>query len=954
MIGAALFCAIVVGSEVDFERDVAPIFEARCLSCHDDVKRKGGLSLVRRVDALSGGDSGDPAIVPGDPDGSGLIAAVSAEAGEVPSMPRKQTPLENTEVAILREWIARGANWPDDRALHDRAAEYEFAERANWWSLKPLEHVTPPRGAEGAMAANSIDAFLDAFLDEAIEGRGLEVSPLADRRTLIRRVTFDLTGLPPAPEDVAAFVADERDDAYERWVDRLLASPRYGERFARAWLDLVHFGETHGYDKDKPRPNAWPYRDYVIRNLNADKPYDRFVLEQLAGDVIAPHDGDAIVATGFIAAGPWDFVGHVELREGTKDKAITRNLDRDDMVTTTMSTFASATVHCARCHDHKFDAIRQLDYYSLQAVFAGVERADREYDGDAGVARDRERLRRDLARIDAPSNAAPSNAAPSNDAHVRLGWHGELSARAEAECWVGVDLGSPTPIDEVIVVPAHEAYGGWPGPGFGFPLRFVVEVANAADFGDARVLADFTGRDFANPGDRPLITRGDGSPARYVRVRASKLWPRTGDFAFALGELIVANNGRNAAAKRPGIASSSIEAAPRWSLENLTDGRTRSGDLDDSAASFHPWRTRIESRANLEAALAALGAAHVVYAVTPVVGATGSGPPNAFPRPIHLLLRGDVSAPDPVHGAVAPGALSAVAAIPSRFEDSADEGARRLALAQWLVSPENPLTWRSIVNRVWGWHFGNGIVTTPNDFGHMGALPSHPRLLDWLARDFLDRGASLKALHRAIVTTKAYRRSSLATPRQLAEDGSNVWLARSPRRRLDAEQFHDSLLWLADRLDPTIGGPSIRRFAFHDDHSPIYDYSEFEPDLSSPQRRAIYRFVVRSVADPFFDGLDCPDASLLTPKRNETITALSALALQNDPFVFEACVRFAERLQRDRPDDRVAQVEFAFQLALSRPPTKDESEAFVAHASRHGLAAMCRVLVNLAEFSYID
>ncbi|MEW4570849.1 PSD1 and planctomycete cytochrome C domain-containing protein [Tautonia sp. JC769] len=348
-----------------FDR-VAPILETRCLHCHGGDRPKGSLSLETREGLHAGGFSG-PAIDPEEPEYSLLLDLVS---GGEPRMPPEGDPLDAEQVEAIREWVEAGAPWPEGLALRDR--RFEDA----WWSLTPLVRPDVPEVPGRDRVRNPIDAFI---LDR-LKSEGLTPAPEADRRTLIRRATFDLTGLPPTPEEVDAFLADDRPDAFDRVVDRLIASPRYGERRARRWLDLVHYGDTHGYDKDKRRPHAWPYRDYVIRSFNEDTPYPRFIQEQVAGDVLFPGEPDGVIATGFISAGPWDFVGHVELREGTVDKEKTRLIDRDDMLANTMSSFVSLTVHCARCHDHKFDPIPQVDYYRLQAVFAGVERGDRPID----------------------------------------------------------------------------------------------------------------------------------------------------------------------------------------------------------------------------------------------------------------------------------------------------------------------------------------------------------------------------------------------------------------------------------------------------------------------------------------------------------------------------------------------------------------------------------------------
>ena len=366
------------GRRVDFERDIRPIFAENCNKCHGDKKQRGGFRLDRRADAIRGGDSGEAAIVPGQGSESRLIRLVAGLEPDL-TMPPKGPRLDAQRVNLLRAWIDQGAEWPDNRVA---------GEPETHWSLTPLARPTVPETTDSDWVRGPIDAFVRAMHAE----KGLAPAPEADRRTLIRRLSFDLIGLPPTPEEVESYLDDTRPDAYERLVDRLLESPRYGERWARHWMDAVHFAETHGHDQDRPRPNAWPYRDYLIRSFNDDKPYARFVAEQVAGDVLYPDDPQATVALGFLAAGPWDESSQSNVRDDTVDKKIAQNLDRDDMVMTTMSTFTSATVQCARCHDHKFDPITQAEYYNLQAVFAGVERADRPYHLDPKA----ESLRRPL------------------------------------------------------------------------------------------------------------------------------------------------------------------------------------------------------------------------------------------------------------------------------------------------------------------------------------------------------------------------------------------------------------------------------------------------------------------------------------------------------------------------------------------------------------------------------
>ncbi len=572
------------------------------------------------------------------------------------------------------------------------------------WAFKPAIRPELPFARH---VANPIDGFIRAKLAD----NGLSPSPPANRRTLARRVYFDLIGLPPSFEDVRRFEQDPDPLAYEKLLDRLLASPHYGERWARHWLDVVHFGETHGYDKDKIRPHAWPYRDYVIRAFNQDKPYSRFIQEQLAGDVLFPGAADSIIALGFIAAGPWDYVGHAELPITKTDGLIARYNDRDDMVMTAMSTFQSLTIHCARCHDHKFDPISQRDYYGLQAVFAGVDRANRPY--------------------------------------------------------------------------------------------------------------------------------------------------------------------------------------------AVLDGKTQ-----------------------------------LVYAAASDFPPEGSFKPAKGMRPVHFLPRGDVTRP---------GDLMKPAALATTFDlpDSRSEADRRAALARWLTSPANMLTRRSIVNRVWQYHFGRGLVDTPNDFGRMGSPPTHPELLDWLAFWFMDHGESIKDLHRLLLTSDTYRQSSANKADYAKIDGDNRFLWRMNRTRLDAEVVRDSMLFAAGNLDTTMGGPSVRNFYFKDDHSPVYDYSRGAMD----SRRSIYRHIVRSVPDPFMDCLDAADPSLLTARRNTTLTALQALSTLNNPFVIRQSEVFAGRAK---------DVRTAFELALSRTPTETELLTLTAYTQKHGLTNVCRLIFNTTEFMFAD
>jgi mono/diheme cytochrome c family protein len=566
-----------------FREKVAPILERRCIHCHGESTPKGALSLSSASGLKKGGRTG-AVIVSGKPDESLLLDMI---AGDPPAMPVKDKPLSTEEVDAIRRWVAAGAVWPADLLLKDRRFEGQ-----RWWAFEPLVRPPVPASAERTWALTPIDAFVLASLAE----QKLAPSPQADRRTLIRRLTFDLIGLPPTPDEIDAFVHDPDPGAYDAIVDRLLASPHYGERWGRHWLDVVHYGDTHGYDKDKRRDHAWPYRDYVIAAFNTDLPYGRFIREQIAGDIFEPADSRGAVATGFIAAGPWDFVGQVELREGTVDKLKTRLLDRDDMVSSTMSTFVSMTVHCARCHDHKFDPIAQTDYYRLQAVFAGVDRGDRPYVSAsqterllllekrrAALAARTQSVADRIAALTCPDVADLDNQISALHRQLRLspkvvpdqlspsnGYHSAIHPQAEATAWVQVDLGAVMPIDEIRLIPARPT--DFPDtPGFGFPGRFHVDLSNDPTFVRAERLVSIEQPDRVTLDDEPYVVRPQGRPSRFVRVTATRLWKRHDDYVFALGELEVISAGANRASGASVTALDSIEGG-RWARTNVVDG----------------------------------------------------------------------------------------------------------------------------------------------------------------------------------------------------------------------------------------------------------------------------------------------------------------------------------------------------------------------------------------------
>ena len=986
-----VFSCLCSGSRLQaddlFSQQVVPLLQRRCLSCHNSEDRKGEFSLQTAADLAASGT-----VQAGNPDESSLLSNVLPQAGRPPAMPKDGKALSASELDILRQWIAAGANWTDGVVLQPPVID-DF----DWWSFKPMAQQTPPAFTDAAALAwvrNPIDAFVLKTMRE----QGLQPAPAADRRTLIRRLSFDLLGLPPTVEEIDAFVNDSDPGAWERLVDRMLASPHYGERWARHWLDVVRYADTCGYDKDKLRPNAWPYRDYVIEAFNTDKPYDRFVQEQIAGDVLFPNDASVIPALGFIAAGPWDFIGHVEVPESKIDGQVARNLDRDDMVCGTLNAFCSLTIQCARCHNHKFDPFTQEHYYGLQAVFAAVDRAERPYGTDPEIERQRRELT--AARAAAVQSRDELQAAVRRDGGAELqaleaevarlkplaqppekkpeyGYHSQIASAAATEKWVQVEFPENRTVASIVLHPCHDEFGGI-GAGFGFPVRFRIEVAETTAGAQSpavfRTVLDQTTADVANPGLNPVMVSVD-SDIRFIRVTATQLAPRSGDFIFAIAELEALDpGGRNLALDSKVTALDSIEAGPRWRQSNLTDGIWPAAADPAAAASLANANIRLQTRltelltperqlqqkkfnetiAESDKALAALPAGRMVYA-----GATHFTPQGNFqptqgkPRTIRLLHRGNETQP---RQEVVPGTVPLQSGETPLFPLAADhtEGDRRAALAHWITRADHPLTWRSIVNRVWQAHFGRGIVDSPNDFGRMGQLPTHPQLLDWLAAEFRRNGQSFRSLHRLILTSSTWQQSSQASTEQLQLDADNRWLSRMNRRRLTAEEIRDAVLAVSGRLNLQMGGPGFYLFELEKtDHSPHYEYHKFNPEDPKSHRRSVYRFVVRSQPDPFMTTLDCADSSQSTPRRHETTTALQALSLLNNRFNLVMSQYFAEQVQQQTAV-AAEQSAIAFQRATGRKPDPEELAQLQQFTAQHGLPATCRLLFNLNEFVFVE
>ena len=692
-------------SPVDFGRDVAPIFEQHCIRCHQPSNKKAGLSLATATDLKS-----NEYIVAGDPDTSYLTEVVTARPGERPMMPKEGAPLSAEAVSVIRDWIRDGAHWPDDVVIKIRARADQ-----NWWSLRPINAIEPPSaGVPTDWQSNPIDRFIYTRLAAS----GMRPNPPADRRTLIRRVSYDLTGLPPTSEETAAFVRDGSPRAYEELVDRLLASPRYGEQWGRHWLDVVRFGESTGYEVNHLVDNAWPYRDYVIRSFNEDKPFDRMVVEQLAADSAVAGDPSVEVALTFLVCGPFDIVGNKDLVQAAQIRADTV----DEMIRATSEAFLGLTVGCARCHDHKFDPITTRDYYSLYATFAGV------YHGESKPATD----------------AAAKPARPS----------------------------------------PHNGY-------FEQPLE-----------------------------TQHVFERGD---------------------AQHKGEAVV-----------PASISTLAKAAKGYALA-----------------------------------------------------------------------------------------------------DDAPERERRKALAQWLVAADNPLTPRVLANRLWQFHFGTGIVATPNDFGYMGERPTHPELLDWLAKRLVVEGWRLKAMHKLIVMSQTYQQTShyLDDDGKLDADMRLLW--RFPPRRLRAEEIRDTILFVSGKLDERMGGPGFRLYQYTRDN--VATYTALESFGPETYRRSVYHQNARASRVDLLTDFDAPDCAFSISRRVPTTTPSQALALMNHSFTLAMADALAKRLSSATDAaNHDEQIKLGFELAFAREPTPAEQAAAAALVEKFGVRAFCRALLNSSELIYVN
>ena len=988
---------------IDFARDVFPLLKQHCFECHGAGKQKSSLRLDVKSLAFKGGENFPSLIKPGHSAESVLIRVVAGleDGFLMPPNSNGKPTLTIDEIARVRRWIDQGAKWPDDVGT-------QLDDPLKHWSYQSVKRPALP-AIGPTNATRPIDQFIRARLSQA----GLSPSPAAEPRTLIRRLSFDLRGLPPTPAEVSEFLTDCEpplglEGAYGRLVNRMLESPHVGERWARHWLDIAHYADTHGFERDQRRDNAFHFRDYVIRAFNADKPYDQFLREQIAGDIIAPDDRDSITATGFLAAGPWDFVGQVEARSDVLKRAA-RADDLNDIVAQVMTATVGVTAHCARCHDHKLDPITQREYYSLWAVFAGVKRGDRDINDRAArevVAR-KQQVEKRLTELAAaigklsPSGLSVADIVGGGDGRgtqtkglglhpvkgtltrEKFGFHNGAVAnqfvRTASKFVDGVVIPDggpnrslPVPVSSTGLVlkdipdtsaAAWDAIRNGPvnsmhttkidGIDYDAPSRTMLTLhANAAITFDLAAIRDASGsrvmRFRATVGNAGNPDRQTADCHVYVdgelKERRLKFERQSKGLAVDV-ELPVTSRFLTLVATDSGDGIGSDQIF-------FGDPLLVSDELPDlSVEQRQELATLRAEQTKLKAELAALPSPQKVYALV-----------TESPAPTTILKRGD---PEQPSTEVTPGTIHCLPMLTADFgANDLPEGQRRRMLADWITHPDHPLTRRVIVNRLWQHHFGVGLVDTPSDFGRGGGKPTHPELLDWLADELLHpsdptaKPWSLKHIHRLIVSSETYRQRSDVTSRPSAAvdpnslDASNRWLWRMSARRLDAESLRDAVLSVSGKLNRTMFGPGYRDFDYQEEYAPVYRYVTADsPDL---WRRSIYRFVVRTTPQQFLTALDCPDPANLTPTRNVTTTALQALALFNNEFMLRQSGYLAERVASEVGTSRADQIRRAFELTFGRSPTAQEATAAERLAVQQGLSAVCRGLLNANEFLSVD
>jgi len=1000
--GLASVSTDVSGADrINFDAQVAPIFAEHCIACHSGDQPKGGLSLAEADAAAKGGESGI-VLVSGKSSKSLLWKRV--QEGEMPP----GRPLNAEQKAILKTWIDEGTQWGTS-PIDPFAVTTSLRAGRDWWSLQPPGKSDPPAVVDAVAdtGGNSIDAFVLAKLQRA----GLSPSDEATPRVLIRRLYFDLTGLPPDPDKVAEFVRTAADSgSWEKLIDELLASKHYGERWGRHWLDVVRFGESDGFERNFPRRNAWPYRDWVIQALNEDLPYTEFVRMQLIGDLLQGGPEGA-AATGFWVAG----VHNTVVGGSRRMKLLARQDEIEEVLATVGQTFVGLTVNCARCHDHKFDPITQKEFYQLASSISGLGYGERTMKSEIDAA-ELTRIGKQLKTLQSELSAIDTRARKEILAARKKGrvktpdppaafarWEfehdlqdsiGELHGKAVGNARIengalvvgGEAFVQTVPLNKDVAEKTLEAWvvldnleqrgGGAIAIGTRNGVVFDAIVFGerepkhwmAGSNGFVRT-ESFRAAEETEATKQPvhfaIVYSSDGTITGYRNgipygssIRKSGLQAyRAGEseIVFGLRHKPVGSNKHlqariqkaaiyDRALSPEEVAASSGDTAgyvpEKQLIEWLTDNkRQRREQLQRQIALEIKARDAIHAKASRK-----------IYTLTPGGGAKTS-----------VLLRGDPENPGET---VSPGAVASVTGVHADFglAPDAPEADRRRKLAAWITDRNNPLFARVIVNRVWHYHFGTGLVDTPNDFGFNGGRPSHPELLDWLSVWFQEHGYSLKKLHRLILSSRTWRQAGYVKlsdghdpdrKNPMNSDAGNRLLWKMTPRRLEAESVRDAMLVVAGSLNRQTGGPGFEDVSIISNNGTNY----YEPRVVEGEpyfRRTVYRFNPRGGRTALLDTFDCPDPATAAPRRAITTTPLQALSLLNNSFVLQMSDAFKARVEQSAGAKQSDQVTLAWQIALSREPDQEERRLSEQLLSRHGLAALCRGLFNSNEFVIIE
>jgi len=892
----------LVLADGNFERDVLPILREHCIECHGPDLQESKLRLDNMLAALRGGNSGEPIVVPGDSQKSHLIERITNQDAKL-RMPPGTSPLAESEIDQLRAWINNEGQWQEiRRSLLKTTTDH--------WSFQPLIRPSVP----ASKYANAIDAFVESKLNDV----GLKMSGSVEKRRLIRRLYLVMHGIPPSQDRLTAFLEDNRPDAWQRLVDEVLNSSRYGERWASHWLDLVRFGETNGFETNRERDNAYHYRDWVIDAFNTDKPYDQFIKQQIAGDVMGEPIG-----TGFLVAGPNDIVKGQDPLLGLMQ----RQDELADMVNTTGTTFLGLTTGCARCHNHKFDPISQTDYYAMQAVFAGVEHGEQALPlAPAAKAKVEaievqiQQLRESLAKYTRNNRMREPVNAVENTEHFS-----PVQSRWVRFAVAATNSGEPC-IDEFQVFAgsqnvalASQGAAATSSGNLDHPLHKLQQI-NDGQFGNPQSW-------IANSISGSWVQIELPQPLTIDRI----VWSRDqhGRYGDRLATEYQIETSMNGTAWS--LIASSADRLPFVKGTALANQFILNGLPEEEARLAKQSLNRIQALGKKKEALLA---SSKVYSGT-----------FFQPAATYRMFRGDPTAPKEQ---VTPGAIESLGAFSLSWD--APEQQRRIELANWIASADNPLTARVLVNRLWQFHFGTGLVDTPSDFGANGTAPSHPQLLDWLASEFVHRDWSMKEMHRLILSSKTWQQDSRPRAEAMQLDASSRLLWRFPPRRLEAEGIRDCILTASGKLDLTVGGPGFSAFEVAMEN--VRHYFPKKDYGPNDWRRMIYMTKVRQEKDSIFGLFDCPDGSQVTPKRSRSTTPLQALNLLNSRFVMQQAELFSDRLSHERDSDD-SKIALAYEICFGRDADEQELAASQSFILQYGWFQFARALFNTNEFVFI-